>query len=301
MRVITTSAILLTAALALTGCAGSGSSAEPTDGRIRIVASTNVYGDIARQIGGDAVAVTSLIDDPSQDPHSFEADGQVQLALSKAQIVLENGGGYDDFVDTLLKGANNKDATVLNAADISGLDQNPTKGEFNEHLWYDFPVMQRVAEKIEATLSSLDASKKSTFEANTSAFVAKLDTLEAGEATIKAAHAGEGVAITEPVPLYLLDASGLVNKTPEKFSEAVEEGTDVSPLVLQQTLRLFSDHTVKVLVYNEQTSGPQTEQVLAAAKKAGVAIVPVTETLPTGKTYISWMTANLAAVSTALD
>ena len=301
MRVITTSAILLTAALALTGCAGSGSSAEPTDGRIRIVASTNVYGDIARQIGGDAVAVTSLIDDPSQDPHSFEADGQVQLALSKAQIVLENGGGYDDFVDTLLKGANNKDATVLNAADISGLDQNPTKGEFNEHLWYDFPVMQRVAEKIEATLSSLDASKKSTFEANTSAFVAKLDTLEAGEATIKAAHAGEGVAITEPVPLYLLDASGLVNKTPEKFSEAVEEGTDVSPLVLQQTLRLFSDHTVKVLVYNEQTSGPQTEQVLAAAKKAGVAIVPVTETLPTGKTYISWMTANLAAVSAALD
>ena len=301
MRVITTSAILLTAALALTGCAGSGSSAEPTDGRIRIVASTNVYGDIARQIGGDAVAVTSLIDDPSQDPHSFEADGQVQLALSKAQIVLENGGGYDDFVDTLLKGANNKDATVLNAADISGLDQNPTKGEFNEHLWYDFPVMQRVAEKIEATLSSLDASKKSTFEANTSAFVAKLDTLEAGEATIKAAHAGEGVAITEPVPLYLLDASGLVNKTPEKFSEAVEEGTDVSPLVLQQTLRLFSDHTVKVLVYNQQTSGPQTEQVLAAAKKAGVAIVPVTETLPTGKTYISWMTANLAAVSAALD
>ena len=301
MRVITTSAILLTAALALTGCAGSGSSAEPTDGRIRIVASTNVYGDIARQIGGDAVAVTSLIDDPSQDPHSFEADGQVQLALSKAQIVLENGGGYDDFVDTLLKGANNKGATVLNAADISGLDQNPTKGEFNEHLWYDFPVMQRVAEKIEATLSSLDASKKSTFEANTSAFVAKLDTLEAGEATIKAAHAGEGVAITEPVPLYLLDASGLVNKTPEKFSEAVEEGTDVSPLVLQQTLRLFSDHTVKVLVYNEQTSGPQTEQVLAAAKKAGVAIVPVTETIPTGKTYISWMTANLAAVSAALD
>jgi len=301
MRVITTSAILLTAALALTGCAGSGSSAEPTDGRIRIVASTNVYGDIARQIGGDAVAVTSLIDDPSQDPHSFEADGQVQLALSKAQIVVENGGGYDDFVDTLLKGANNKDATVLNAADISGLDQNPPKGEFNEHLWYDFPVMQRVAEKIEATLSSLDASKKSTFEANTSAFVAKLDTLEAGEATIKAAHAGEGVAITEPVPLYLLDASGLVNKTPEKFSEAVEEGTDVSPLVLQQTLRLFSDHTVKVLVYNEQTSGPQTEQVLAAAKKAGVAIVPVTETLPTGKTYISWMTANLAAVSAALD
>jgi len=300
MRVITTSAILLTAALALTGCAAAGSSAQPSDGRIRVVASTNVYGDIAKQIGGDAVSVTSLIHDPSQDPHSFEADGQVQLSLSKAQLVIENGGGYDDFVDTLLKGAKNTDATVLNAADISGLDQNPKEGEFNEHLWYDFPVMQKVAEKIEATLSSLDASKEATFEANTSAFVAKLETLEASEATIKAAHAGEGVAITEPVPLYLLDASGLVNKTPEKFSEAIEEGTDVSPLVLQQTLKLFSDHTVKALVYNEQTSGPQTEQVLAAAKKADVAVVPVTETLPTGKNYISWMTANLSAIATAL-
>jgi len=300
MRVFTTSAVLLTAAIALTGCAASSSSADTTGGAIRIVASTNVYGDIAKQIGGSAVTVSSLIDDPSQDPHSFEADGQVQLALSKAQIVIENGGGYDDFVDTLLKGASNKKATVLNAANISGLDQNPKQGEFNEHLWYDFPVMKKVAEKIEASLGSIDASKKSTFEANTSAFVAKLATLEASEATIKAAHAGEGVAITEPVPLYLLEASGLVNKTPEKFSEAIEEGTDVSPLVLQQTLKLFTDHTVTALVYNEQTSGPQTEQVLAAAKKADVAVVPVTETLPTGKNYISWMTANLAAVSTAL-
>ncbi|MBK4348715.1 metal ABC transporter solute-binding protein, Zn/Mn family [Lacisediminihabitans changchengi] len=298
MRIIPTSAVLLVAALALTGCAASSSAG--TGGPIRVVASTNVFGDIVKQIGGSAVAVTSLIEDPSQDPHSFEADGQVQLALSKAQVVIENGGGYDDFVDTLLKGASNKKATVLNAATISGLNQHPSAGEFNEHLWYDFPVMTKVAEKIEASLSALDASKKSTFAANTAAFVDKLATLEASEATIKSAHKGEGVAITEPVPLYLLEASGLVNATPAKFSEAVEEGTDVSPLVLRQTLALFTEHTVKLLVYNEQTDGPETEQVLAAAKKAKIAIVPVTETLPAGKSYVSWMTANLAAISAAL-
>ncbi|MET0806256.1 MAG: zinc ABC transporter substrate-binding protein [Lacisediminihabitans sp.] len=299
MRVITTSAVLLSAALALTGCVAS-TPTQPTGGPIRVVASTNAYGDIAQQIGGDAVTVTSLIDDPSQDPHSYEADGQVQLALSKAQVVIENGGGYDDFVDTLLKGVNNRDATVLNAADISGIDQNPKHGEFNEHLWYDFPVMQKVAEKIASTLTAIDAGKEAVFAANTAAFVDKLATLENTEATVKAAHDGVGVAITEPVPLYLTDACGLINKTPEKFSSAVEEGTDVSPLVLQRTLTLFSDHRVKLLVYNEQTEGPETELVLAAAKKARVAVVPVTETMPTGKSYIGWMTSNLAAITTAL-
>jgi len=299
MRVITTSAVLLSAALALTGCVAS-TPTPPTGGPIRVVASTNAYGDIAQQIGGDAVTVTSLIDDPSQDPHSYEADGQVQLALSKAQVVIENGGGYDDFVDTLLKGVNNRDATVLNAADISGIDQNPKHGEFNEHLWYDFPVMQKVAEKIASTLTAIDAGKKAVFAANTAAFVDKLATLENTEATVKAAHDGVGVAITEPVPLYLTDACGLINKTPEKFSSAVEEGTDVSPLVLQRTLTLFSDHRVKLLVYNEQTEGPETELVLAAAKTARVAVVPVTETMPTGKSYIGWMTSNLAAIATAL-
>ena len=299
MRVLTTSAVLLAAAIALTGCAAT-TPAAPTDGPIRIVASTNAYGDIAKEIGGEAVTVTSLIDDPSQDPHSYEANGQVQLALSKAQVVIENGGGYDDFIDTLLKGVNNRDATVLNAADISGLDQHPEHGEFNEHLWYDFPVMQKVAEKIEAALAEIDSDKKAVFAANTAAFVGKLATLENTEATVKAAHDGVGVAITEPVPLYLTAACGLVDKTPEKFSEAIEEGTDVSPLVLQQTLALFTDHTVELLVYNEQTEGPETELVLAAAKKAKVAVVPVTETMPTGKNYISWMTSNLAAIATAL-
>jgi zinc/manganese transport system substrate-binding protein len=108
------------------------------------------------------------------------------------------------------------------------------------------------------------------------------------------------VANTEPVPHYLLDASGLVNKTPEKFSAAIEEGTDVSPELLKQTLDLFGRHQVKLLAYNEQTSGPETEAVLAAAKSAGIPVVPVTETLPKGKDYLAWMTDNLAAVTAAL-
>lgn len=287
------------AAIALTGCSAASSSAAD-DGKIAIVASTNVYASIATAIGGDLVSVTSIISDPAQDPHSFEADAQVQLSLSKADIVLENGGGYDEFVDTLLKGASNTDAVVLNAAEISGYDQTPTEGEFNEHLWYDFPTVEKVATDLAAQLTKLDASAADTFSANVAAFTATLQKLEAQEASIKATSAGAGVAITEPVPLYMLSAAGLVNKTPDAFSEAIEEGSDVSPAVLRDTLALFSDHTVKLLAYNSQTTGAETEAVLKAAKDAGVAIVPVTETLPDGVDYLQWQANNLDAIAAAL-
>jgi len=285
--------------LALVGCS-TAAPPQKDDGLIQVVASTNVYGDIAKQIGGDRVSVTSIISDPAQDPHSYEADARVQLALSKADVVIQNGGGYDDFVDTLLKGANNPKVVLLNAATISGYDQAPETGVFNEHLWYDFPTVRKVVTKIESTLAKLDPKHASVFAAKGATFSAAVSSLESSEAALKTTAVGEGAAITEPVPLYMLDALGLVNKTPKKFSAAIEEGTDVSPLVLTQTLALFSDHAVKLLAYNEQTSGPQTEQVLAAAKKAGVPTVPVRETLPAGKDYIAWMTATLAAITASL-
>lgn len=290
--------VVLISALALAGCASTSTPA--SDGRIRVVASTDVYGDIAQQIGGSSISVDSIISDPSQDPHSYEADAQVQLALSHADVVIENGGGYDDFVDTLLKGANNSSATVINVATVSGRNQKPATGEFNEHLWFDYPTMSKLAAKLAARFTKLDAGKASEFAANLTKFDAALQVFEADEVALKRAHAGEGVAITEPVPLYLLDAAGLDNKTPEKFSEAVEGGTDVSPLVLRNTLALFSGHAVRALVYNEQTSGPETQQVLAAAKSAGIPVVAVRETLPAGKSYREWMTDTLAALKAAL-
>jgi len=293
-------AVTAAAALALTGCSATGSSAAAgPKAELSVVASTNVYGDIAKTIAGDAVKVTSIMNNPNQDPHSFEASAQSQLAISKADIVIENGGGYDDFMDTMRKAANSK-AAVLNVVDISGKKASSGE-ELNEHVWYDFPTVQKLTEKLVAELSKADAAQASTFASNGDAFVAKLADLETREAKLKSTYAGQGAAITEPVPLYMLDAIGLDNKTPKSFSEAIEEGTDVSPAVLKETLDLFSGGSVKLLAYNEQTSGPETEKVLAAAKTAGVAIVPVTETLPSGKDYISWMTANLDAIAKALS
>lgn len=261
-----------------------------------MVASTNVYGDIVRQIAGDKVKITSIISDPGADPHSYEANTQTQLELSKADVVIENGGGYDDFVDTMLKSANNTKAKVLNVVDISG----KAGEELNEHVWYDFPTMAKLADEVVLALSAADAANASGFSANAATFKQKLQQLEATESSIKSAHAGAAVAITEPVPVYLLEACGLENKTPDEFSEAIEEGGDVPVSVLQETLDLFTNKEVELLAYNEQTSGPETQKVLDAAKANSVAVVSFTETLPSGKDYLSWMGGNLAAVQSAL-
>jgi zinc/manganese transport system substrate-binding protein len=300
-------ALLTGASLALlAGCGSSSdsgsdgsSSQEPAaSSKVTVVASTNVYGDIVKRIGGAKVDVTSIISDPEQDPHSYEANTQNQLALSKAKVVVENGGGYDDFVDRMLKSGGSS-AEVINAVEVSGKTA-PKGGELNEHVWYDFPTVARIADRIAAALGKAEPADAAAFTKNAETFKTKLEPLETKEAEIKKEHGGEGVAITEPVPLYLLDASGLVNRTPGKFSEAIEEGDDVSPKILQATLAVFSGKEVKALVYNEQTSGPQTEKAKAAAKAAGIPVVPVTETLPAGKDYLGWMTANVDALASAL-
>ena len=302
-------ALVAVAAIGLVGCSSSPTSSpssSPTPslaasgaGLVNVVASTNVYGDIVKTIGGPAVAVTSIIDNPEKDPHEYEADARTQLALSKAQLVIENGGGYDDFMDTMLKSAQTR-PTVINVADVSGRNQHPSDGEFNEHLWYDFPTVEKLAAQLVTDLSAAAPGQAATFESNGKAFAAQLGQLQQDEAAIKAKHAGEGVAITEPVPLYLLEAAGLVNNTPETFSAAIEEDTDVPPAVLKETEDLFDTKQVKLLAYNQQTTGPQTEAVLAAAKRNNIRVVPVTETLPTDQSYLSWMHANLRAVSSAL-
>ncbi|WP_329444658.1 metal ABC transporter solute-binding protein, Zn/Mn family [Streptomyces canus] len=281
------------------GSDGSASAAPAASSKVAVVASTDVYGDIVSVIGADRVSVTSVISDPDQDPHSYEASTQNQLALSKAKVVVENGGGYDDFVDRMLKSAGNSSAEVINAVKVSGRTA-PQGGELNEHVWYDFPTVAKIADRIAAALGKADPANAATYTKNADAFKADLKPLEAKEAQIRKEHSGEAIAITEPVPLYMTGASGLVDKTPTEFSEAIEEGDDVSPKVLQETLALFTGKQVEALVYNAQTSGPQTEKSEQAAKAAGIPVVPVTETLPSGKNYLTWMTGNVDALANAL-
>jgi zinc/manganese transport system substrate-binding protein len=281
--------------LAVAGCSGSASG--ESRALVSVVASTNVYGDIvtelAGRLAGGKVAVTSIITDPAADPHEYEASTRNELAIKQADLVIENGGGYDDFIDRL-RAASGSDAQVLNAVKIGARHSD------NEHVWYDFPTVAKLVKRVESFLIAQDRADAATFKANARSFIGRLRQLEAEEATIRRSASGVGVAITEPVPLYMLTACGLVNRTPAQFSAAVEEGTDVAPRVLQDALALFSQHTVKVLVYNGQTVDNATDQLRDAAQANQVPEVAVTETLPAGKTYLSWMQANLDAVAGAL-
>jgi zinc/manganese transport system substrate-binding protein len=295
-------AVLGAVALALVSAGCSASSAADPDAAVTVVTSTNVYGDIVTQLAAglaaNRLAVSSVISDPAADPHSYEASTRTELALSHADVIIENGGGYDDFIDTMRHAVGHR-ATLINVVKLSGRHASGNT-ELNEHVWYDLPTVAKLVDRVVAVLSEKDARDAATFQANAARFRTKLEGLQRTEATVKAQHAGEGVAITEPVPLYLLEACGLVNRTPAQFSRAIENGTDAAPRALRQTLALFKHRQVRLLAYNEQTSSPLTAAVLAAAKAHHVPVVPVTETLPEHLTYLAWMGGVLNAVRAAL-
>jgi zinc/manganese transport system substrate-binding protein len=281
------------------------------DGVVDVVASTSVYGDIVGAIGGDKVRVSSIITRTSQDPHSYEATTQDKLAVSKAELLVENGGGYDDFIHKLAADTGLDEGNVLNAVELSGLAPDETAGPsadadghehegFNEHVWYSLPAMARLADAVAAKLGELEPSSAGTFRSNAEAFKESLGGLEAKLADIKVTAGAAPVAVTEPVPLYLLEAAGLDNRTPEEYTAAIEEDTDVPPAVLKATTDLMKSGSIRLLAYNQQTEGPQTVEVKDAATAAGVPVVNFSETLPEGKTYVQWMTGNVDNIDKAL-
>lgn len=289
---------LLALALVLPACGAQEGPAEPSAGTIPVVASTDVYGAIVQSVGGDRVTVTSLIDDPATDPHSYEAPPAAAAAVARARLVVVNGGGYDDFAERLTPAP---DAKVIDVVALSGLTA-PANGELNEHVWYSLPTMKTLAGRIATDLGAADPAGAAAFTANADAFGTRVDELSARVAALKAAHGGERIAVTEPVPLYLTDAAGLVDATPLEFSEAVEEDSDPPAAVVAATLDLFGADPVRVLLVNAQTRTAVTDQVEQAARAAGVPVVEVGETLPSGTgDYVDWINGQLDALGGALD
>jgi zinc/manganese transport system substrate-binding protein len=302
--------VALAATLALTAC-GSESPAptEPAAGApvagapIPVVASTNVYGSVVEAVGGDAVEVVSIIDSPDADPHEYETTPADALAVNDAQLVVYNGADYDPFADQLVEAADTA-PTAINVSELSGLEADVPEGEeFNEHVWYSLPTIKLLAEQVATDLGAADPARASTFTTNAADFTASIDGLLAQLDEIKAAHEGERIAITEPVPVYVIEAAGLVNATPEEFAEAVEEGQDAPAAVVAETLALFQGpDPVRALVANTQVEDAATRQVADAATAGGVPIVQVTETLAEGSPdYVTWMTQQIDALGAALD
>jgi zinc/manganese transport system substrate-binding protein len=305
--------------LLLTACGPTPASDRPGagDGVVEVVASTSVYGDIVSRVGGDKVRVTSIINRSSQDPHSYEATTQDKLAVSKADLVVENGGGYDDFLHKLAQDTGLDENKLLNAVEVSGLDSGAagsappdadghadghshTGGGFNEHVWYSPAAMSRLADALAEKLGALEPSSAGDFRNNAAAMKKDLGGLESKLSALQATAAHGGVAVTEPVPLYLLEAAGLENWTPPEYSAAIEAGSDVPPAVLRSAVDVVTSGGIRLLAYNPQTEGPQTLALKDAAVAAGVPVVEFSETLPDGESYLQWMSGNVDALAKAL-
>jgi zinc/manganese transport system substrate-binding protein len=298
---------LTTAALVLAGCsstssngpsttAGSSASAAASTA-IDVVASSNVWGDITKQIGGEHVNVTSILSDPNADPHEYEADAKTGVAISKAQLVVENGLGYDDFMDKLLAASPNANRTVLNAADvmkISGSDANP-------HIWYDIAKLPDVATAIADQLGKLDPIDAATFTSNAKTFTDSLTPITAAIDNIKVKYPGAPVGYTERVPGYLVEASGLKLATPASFAQSIEDGNDPSVADNSAMDAALTSKAIKVLLFNGQVTSPATNAVKQLAQSSGVPVVGVTETLPpTDKDFQAWQLRQINEITTAL-
>lgn len=282
---------LAVAAIALVAAGCGGTEEAAADGKIAVVASTNVWGSVVAAVGGDDVSVQSLINDPSADPHSYNDKPEDATLLTNAKLVVYNGGGYDDFFTKLVSAAG-ADAKQIVAYDVAGYPE----GE-NEHVWYDLPTVKKVADKVAAELGAIDPDNKDTYEANAKAFDGKID-----EVATKAAAIPDGnVVATEPVAHYLLDAAGMTDVTPPEFSEAIEEETDPPVVAVADTTDLITNKQVVALINNDQTETSVTSQLTSAAKTAGVPVVDVSETLPPGVTdYVEWMTGQVDSLADAV-
>lgn len=263
--------------------------------QISIVAAENYYGDIAKQIGGSHVNVTSILSDPTVDPHEYEANVANGKAIATAQIVIQNGGGYDEWMNKLLEASPNDSRTVITAFDIA-----PTRLPDNEHVWYGIDNIKVIARSITDTLKKQDAAHSSEYDNNLKKFNDAIQPLEQKIDGIKGKYAGTPVGLTETIYLYQTGPMGLDVRTPAEFQKAVAEGNDPPANAVATANNQITKGEIKVLIYNEQTITPLTNKLQQDAQNKHIPLVPVTETMPTNKTYQSWMLEQMNTLEQAL-
>jgi zinc/manganese transport system substrate-binding protein len=284
------------AALLLAAC-GSGSGTKASAGRILAVGAENEYANVISQIGGRYVQVTAIESNPNTDPHTFEASPSVAQAVSAASLLVENGVGYDTYMTKIESASASASRKVINVQKLLGLPESTP----NPHLWYKPETMPKVAKALVSDLSALQPAHAAYFRENDEKFEASLKPWYEAIAKFKATYPNTPVATTEPVGDYMLEAAGTKNMTPFSLQADIMNGTDPAPQDVTLQNSLFSGHRVKVFVHNQQVTDSLTESFVQAAKRAGIPVVGVYETMPTpGYDYQSWMLAEVKALEKAV-
>ncbi|TPM22664.1 cation ABC transporter substrate-binding protein [Mesorhizobium sp. B2-3-3] len=271
--------------------AGGGAHAED---KVNIVAAENFYGDLARQIGGSHVSVTSILANPNDDPHLFETSPSTARTVADAKIIIYNGADYDPWMDKLLSASTGTQRTTIVAADLIG-----KKSGDNPHLWYNPVTLPAIAKELAADLSKLDPANAADYQANLAKFQSSLDAINKQINDVKAAYGGTAVTATEPVFGYMAEALGLKMLNYD-FQVAVMNDTEPSATQVAAFENSLKDGSAKILFYNSQVTDEATTRLLDIAKQNKVTVIGVTETEPAGQTIQSWFGGQIGDVQKAL-
>jgi zinc/manganese transport system substrate-binding protein len=286
-------------ALLASACSSSpaASSSDSGGGTIVAVGAENEYANVITQVGGKYVQVSAIMSNPNTDPHTFEASASVARVVSAAQLVVQNGVGYDTFMNTIENAAPSSSRKVIVVQNLLGL---PTDTP-NPHLWYKPVTLPDVANAVADDLAALQPAHAAYFKANAATFISSLTAWDNAISAFKAQYAGTPVATTEPVADYMLQAVGADNMTPWALQADIMNGTDPSAQDVAAERSLFTDHKVKVFLYNQQVTDSLTESFIALAHASGIPVVGVYETMPVpGYDYQSWMLAEVQDLQKAV-
>jgi len=241
---------------------------------------------VIAQVGGKYVQASAIMSNPNTDPHSFEASIAIAREVGDARLVVQNGLGYDSFMDSIESATPSSGRTVISVQRLLKLpDSTP-----NPHLWYDPATMPKVAAAVAASLAAIQPAHAAYFKANAAAFTASMKRVDAAIASFRSAHSGVPVAVSEPVANYLLTALGADNKTPWTFQSDIMNGVDPSPQNVAAQRSLFTERKVRVFLYNQQVTDTLTESFITLARQNHIPVVGVNETMPApGYDYQTWM------------
>lgn len=317
---LATAVALPVAGLILAGCSANSSEATDADtSSLNVVTTTNVYGQIARAIGGDSVKVTEVITSAAQDPHSYEPTTRDKLTVSEASVVVANGGGYDQFMDSLVQSLPSEQAggvELIHAVDTSPIAQEH-EGEsveehadhadeeahehaaYNEHIWYDLDSMSALADELAKDFGDADSAHKDQYLANAKTFNEGIKKLQTQLQNAKLE--GKTFIGTEPVPFHLLEDAGMTNSTPAGLSEAIEEGEGIAPMTLKKAQDQLKGAEVSILAYNVQTEGNETKALKKVAEEGKVPVVDFAETIQDDSNYLDWMNSNISNLASAIN
>ncbi len=296
---ILAAAMSVSAALVASACT-PGPAAAPSAGSgdaIVAVGAENEYASVIQQIGGTYVRTSAIMSNPNTDPHTFEASTSVARQISSAQLVVQNGLGYDTFMTTIEDAVPDSSRKVIDVQKLLGLpDSTP-----NPHLWYKPATMPAVASAIATDLASIQPAHASYFRARAHVFDRSLTAWNQAIAAFRDRYPGTPVAVTEPVADYLLQAVGADIMTPFPFQADIMNGVDPSAQDVAVERNLFTQHKVRVFLYNQQVTDTLTQSFIALAQRNGIPVVGVYETMPEpGYDYQSWMLAETRALQQAV-